>query len=205
MPTARAAVAFSPAIPLSMTTPLSITAVVGSTGSPSRTQALVDALLEEFDQRLLVRVRVLRLGEFARPLGAALSRAELPAEIEEHLQAIESADLLIAAAPVYRGTFPGHFKHLFDLVGQDALIDKPVLLAATGGSERHALVLDHQWRPLFSFFQAQTLPIGVYATNSDFEDYRVISAALRGRIRLAVERALPSFDAGLRLPLRRAA
>jgi FMN reductase len=75
------------------------------------------------------------------------------------------------------------------------LIDTPVLLAATGGSERHALVLDHQLRPLFSFFQALTLPIGVYATEADFTDYQITSEALKGRIRLAAERAAPLFAA----------
>ncbi len=67
----------------------------------------------------------------------------------------------------------------------------PVLLAATGGSDRHALAIDHQLRPLFSFFQAHTLPIGVYAIDKDFENYRVTSESLRARIALAVERAVP--------------
>lgn len=188
-----------------MTQPLNLVAVVGSTYQPSRTRALVDALTTELAQRLLVRTTILQIGDFARPLGQALSRDELPAEIAQHLQAIESADLLIAAAPVYRGSFPGHFKHLFDLVGQDALVDKPVLLAATGGSDRHALVLEHQLRPLFSFFQALTLPIGVYGTNADFENHQLNSPALQARVRLAAERAVPLFDASLRRPLLRAA
>ncbi len=153
-----------------MTQPLDIVAVVGSTFQPSRTRALVEAIADELEQRLHARTSILQIGDFARPLGQALSRTELPQDIEAHLQTIESAGLLIVAAPVYRGSFPGHFKHLFDLVGQDALVDKPVLLAATGGSDRHALVLDHQLRPLLSFFQALTLPIGVYGANADFEN-----------------------------------
>lgn len=188
-----------------MTKPLNIVAVVGSSYQPSRTRALVDALVAELEQRLVARTRILQVGDFARPLGQALSRDELPQDILGHLQSIESADLLIAAAPVYRGSYTGHFKHLFDLVGQDALVDKPVLLGATGGSDRHALVLDHQLRPLFSFFQALTLPIGVYGTNTDFENYRVTSPALKARLQLAAERAVPLFDAGLRRPLLRAA
>ena len=77
------------------------------------------------------------------------------------MRRIESATLLIVASPVYRASFTGLFKHVFDFVGQYSLIDKPVLLAATGGSDRHALIIEHQFRPLFSFFQALTLPIGV--------------------------------------------
>ena len=72
------------------------------------------------------------------------------------------------ASPVYRASFTGLFKHLFDFVGQYALFDKPGLLAATGGTDRHALIIEHQFRPLFAFFQALTLPIGVYAKDSDF-------------------------------------
>ncbi|GAB7541575.1 FMN reductase [Cupriavidus ulmosensis] len=187
-----------------MATPLNVVAVNGSAQQPSRTLALVQALLDELAGRLLLQTRIVNLGDIARPLGAALSRAELPAEIEGEIAAIESADLLVVAAPVYRGSYPGHFKHLFDLVGQDALIDKPVLLAATGGSDRHALVLEHQLRPLFGFLQALTLPIGVYGSPGDFQNYQVSSAALAERIRLAADRAAPLFGAS-RLPLQRAA
>ena len=74
----------------------------------------------------------------------------------------------------------------------------PVLLAATGGSDRHALVLDTALRPLFSFFQALTLPIGVYASPNDFENYRVSSAPLQARVALAVARALPHLKPRVR-------
>jgi len=80
-------------------------------------------------------------------------------------------------------------------VHHEALIDTPVLLAATGGSDRHALVIDHQLRPLFSFFQARTLPIGVYASEQDFNGYEIGSPALHERIALAVARAVPVLAA----------
>lgn len=187
-----------------MSTPLKVVAVNGSAHRPSRTLVLVQALLAELSQRLVLDTQVVDLSEIARPLGGALTREELPAEIEAQLAAIESADLLIAAAPVYRGSFPGHFKHLFDLVGMDALASKPVLLAATGGSDRHALVLEHQLRPLFSFLQALTLPIGVYASTGDFDGHEIGNGALAERIKLAAERAAPLFPGAAR-PLRRVA
>lgn len=176
-----------------MSTPLNVVAVSGGTGRPSRTLALTEAILAELSQHLPVKIHLIELGEIARPLGAALWRSELPAEVEQQLRLIENADLLLVTSPVYRGSFPGHFKHLFDLIEQDALVDTPVLLAATGGSDRHALVLDHQLRPLFSFLQALTLPIGVYASQGDFLDYRINSEALASRIRLAAERAAALF------------
>ncbi|WP_171404870.1 NAD(P)H-dependent oxidoreductase, partial [Acinetobacter pittii] len=101
----------------------------------------------------------------------------------------------IVGTPVYRASFTGLFKHFYDFVEQTALVDVPALLAASGGSDRHALVLEHQLRPLFSFFQAQTLPIGVYATDRDFTpEYTVKSEQLSDRITLAVARALPILE-----------
>jgi FMN reductase len=115
----------------------------------------------------------------------------VPEPVEEHLQRIEAADLLVVATPVYRASFTGLFKHLFDFVGQYALLGTPVLLAATGGSERHGLVIEHQLRPLFAFFQAITLPVGVYAHDGDFTDYRISSPLLARRITAAAHGGLP--------------
>ncbi|MGO4844013.1 NAD(P)H-dependent oxidoreductase, partial [Rhizobiaceae sp. 2RAB30] len=73
------------------------------------------------------------------------------------------------------------FKHFFDLLDPSALKGKPVLLTATGGGERHALIVEHQLRPLFGFFEAATLPTAVYATDRDFSDGVLVSAAIRER------------------------
>ena len=176
-----------------MTAALKVVAVSGGAYRPSRTLALTEAIVAELGKHLHIDAQLIELSEIARPVGGALSRAELPATVEQQLQAIEHADLLIVATPVYRGSYPGLLKHLFDLVDINGLIDTPVLLAATGGSERHALVLEHQLRPLFGFFQALTLPIGVYAVESDFANYQITSEPLKTRIRLAAERAAPLF------------
>ncbi|MDH4564646.1 FMN reductase [Pseudomonas sp. BN411] len=176
-----------------MSKSIKVVAVTGSTFRPSRTLVLIQAIVAELGRHLPIQSHLIELGDIARSVGGALSRKELPETVEHELRAIENADLLVVATPVYRGTYPGQFKHLFDLIDQSALIDTPVLLAATGGSERHALVLDHQLRPLFSFFQSLTLPIGVYASESDFDNYQISSDALKARIQLAAERAAPLF------------
>lgn len=168
-----------------------VVAVSGSTSRPSRTLAVTEALLSGLRTQLPVEPHLIELGEIAPVLSGVLSRPDAPAALELQLRAIEEADALIVASPVYRASYTGLFKHLFDLVHHEALIDVPVLLAATGGSERHALMIDHQLRPLFSFFQARTLPIGVYASGRDFHDYAIASPELLARIGLAVERAVP--------------
>ncbi len=177
-----------------MSKKVKVVAVSGGLQRPSRTLTLVEALIDALGERASIETRLIELGEVGPKLAGVLYPSQLPADVRDDIAAIESADFLIVASPVYRASFTGLFKHLFDFVDHNALNalnDVPVLLAATGGSDRHALVIDHQLRPLFSFFQSHTLPIGVYGAEADFQNYRVSSPALQARIDLAAERAAP--------------
>ncbi|MGK5735190.1 FMN reductase [Acinetobacter junii] len=178
-----------------LSTPLNIVAVSGGLNSPSKTESLVQAILDELAEATQINVHFIKLSEIGPLLGGAIYRNQLPQRVQDDLAAVEAADALIVGTPVYRASFTGLFKHFFDFVEQTALVDVPVLLAASGGSDRHALVLEHQLRPLFSFFQAQTLPIGVYAIDRDFTpEYTVKSEQLADRVTLAVARALPILE-----------
>ncbi|HDS1838564.1 TPA: FMN reductase, partial [Stenotrophomonas maltophilia] len=168
-----------------------IVAVSGGLQRPSRAATLAEHLLDLIGEDVACEPHLIELGELAPQLAGALWRSQLPEAVERQLVAVEQSDVLVVATPVYRGSYTGLFKHFFDFIHQDALVDTPILLAATGGSERHALVIDHQLRPLFSFFQARTLPLGVYATDRDFAEGRVHNDALIQRARLAVQRAMP--------------
>jgi FMN reductase len=174
-----------------MTEPLRIVGVSGSLREPSKTTALVRELIDEVAAREAAETRLIEVATLGPLFAGALRREDLQPEVEDALRAIETADLLIVASPVYRASFTGLFKHLFDFVGQYALVGTPVLLAATGGGERHALILEHQMRPLFGFFQALTLPVGVYASDTDFDGYELTSEAVKRRIDQAVTRSLP--------------
>lgn len=176
---------------LSPTRSLRIVAVSGGLQRPSRAATLCEHLLDLIGECTPSEPHLIELGQLAPQLAGALWRSQLPEAVERQLVAVEQADVLVVATPVYRGSYTGLFKHFFDFIDQDALVDTPILLAATGGSERHALVIDHQLRPLFSFFQARTLPLGVYATDRDFAEGRVHNEALIQRARLAVQRAMP--------------
>lgn len=177
--------------------PLRVVGVSGSVTDPSRTTALVEEIVGAFAAVLPVESHIIKLNTLGPHLGGALTRADLPAVAEAELQRIEDADLLVVGTPVYRASFTGLFKHLFDFVDQYALVETPVLLSATGGSERHALIIEHQLRPLFGFFQSLALPIGVYAHDSDFTDYRVSNEQLIERIQKAITRALPLVRSSL--------
>ena len=170
---------------------LKVAVLCGSLQRPSRTLVLCEALLAKIGEKRTIEPQVVEISQIGRRLGACLQRNELPDEILAHLAAVEQADLVIAASPVYSATYSGMFKHFIDFMAMDALAGTPTLLAATGGSPLHGLMIDQQMRPLFAMKQALTLPLGVFATESDFMGYEICSAALEKRIDLAINLALP--------------
>ena len=78
---------------------------------------------------------------------------------------IIDADALLIGTPMYRGSYTGMLKNVFDIVPNDALIGKPVGLIATGGSDHHYLALEQELRPLLIFFYAFVVPGTVYINN----------------------------------------
>ena len=80
------------------------------------------------------------------------------------------------------GSYSGMLKHVLDLLDQYALRGKPVILCATGGSERYSLALEHQFLPLAGFFRCIAAPTTIYATEQHFREYSLVDANLRQRI-----------------------
>ena len=175
---------------------LRLVVVSGGFGMQSKTETLVQTIADEIAKRLSVELEFVKFSEIGGFIGQTFDRKQLPEHVQIALHTVETADALIVGTPVYRASYPGLFKHFFDLIEQFALVNVPVILAASGGSERHSLVIEHQLRPLFSFFRTQTMSLGVYATDKDFSsDYRIINHELLERISLTIQRALPILRA----------
>jgi len=182
-----------------MSTPLSIVTVSGSLQTPSKTDALLAAVVAAIGRHdSETQHSVIEIAQIGALLAGTVSRDQAAPELEAALDAVGRADLLIVGSPVYKGSYTGLFKHFFDLLDQKALTDIPVLLTATGGSDRHALVIDHQLRPLFGFFGALALPLGIYAIPEHFDGYTIASEKLLDRVELAARQAL--FAVGTRQP-----
>ena len=108
------------------------------------------------------------------------------AELQAAIEQIAAADAVIAAAPVYKAGMSGLFKSFVDVLDNDLLIAKPVVLAATAGSSRHALVVDEQMRSLFAYMRALTLPTSVFAAPEDWAAAELGERVRRAATELAV-------------------
>jgi FMN reductase len=169
---------------------MSLPRIVGFSGSlrrPSKTRSLIETVAAETARHRQVRLDIYDLSDAGPGLGTALQRQDLTLPAARIIDAIEQADALIIGTPVYKGAYTGLFKHTFDLVDPTALIGKPVLLTATGGGLRHALVVEHALRPLFGFFEALTVPTAVYASDADYVDGQLAGAGVLARVSTAAQ------------------
>jgi len=169
----------------------------GNLRRPSRTRALVEHVGTQAARHRDVSFELYDLIDAGPGLGAAFTREELSPAALVLVEAIESADALIVGTPVYKGSYTGLFKHLFDFVELTALANKPIALTATGGGQKHALVVEHQLRPLFGFFTALALPTAVYAADQDFVDYRLTNPVVIERAAAAVGQLGAAIDSRL--------
>ncbi|MEU4766282.1 FMN reductase [Actinosynnema sp. NPDC023794] len=146
-----------------------LTVVEAGLGTPSSTQLLATRLAEAV-QRLVpdLEVRTVRLRDVARDIADNLVTGFPGARLREAVDSVVGADAVIAVTPTFNASYSGLFKSFVDVLEPESLAGKPVLIAATGGTERHSLVLDHALRPLFAYLRAVVVPTGVYAASSDW-------------------------------------
>jgi len=138
---------------------------------PSSTRLLADRLAAAVAGQAPVEVEVVELRDLAVEIAHNFTSGFPGRELSVAIDAVTSADGLIVVTPVFSASYSGLFKSFFDVVSvsdKDALAGKPVLIAATGGSARHSLVLEHALRPLFAYLRAVVVPTGVYAASEDW-------------------------------------
>lgn len=164
--------------------PARIVAFSGNVRRPSRTRVLVEAVAAELARRRPIDLKVYDLAEIGTGLGAT-SRQALPLPIGHMIEAMEGADGLIVGSPVHNGSYSGLFKHVIDFLDPASLAGKPVALTATGGGPRHALMVEHQLRPLFGFFTAHVAPTAVYAGEAEIADGAVSDPRVAERVAAA--------------------
>jgi FMN reductase len=142
-------------------------------GQPSATRLLTDRLLEAASRALGERgvaaeASAVELRDHAHDITNALLTAVPTGGLRALIDEVADADGLVVVSPIFNASYSGLFKMFFDILEPDILAGKPVLVAATGGTPRHSLALEHALRPMFSHLRAVTVPTAVYAATEDW-------------------------------------
>jgi FMN reductase len=165
--------------------------VSAGTSDPSSTRLLAERTAQRVTELAATRghtvtVTAIDLREISTDISTALVSQLVTPKLQKVVTTLGDADGMIAAAPVYKAGPSGLFTSFFDVLDDDLLIGKPVVLAATAGTGRHALVADDQMRPMFAYLRTMTAPTSLFAAPEDWSD-----PALNKRIdRAAVELVL---------------
>ncbi|RSO29952.1 oxidoreductase [Streptomyces sp. WAC 06725] len=152
---------------------LKLTVVSAGLGRPSTTRLLADRLVEATVRDLAgegrpVDVQVVELRELATDIAHNLVTGFPAPALRTAIEAVTGADGVIAVTPIFTASYSGLFKSFFDVIDPTALAGTSVLIAATGGTARHSLALEHALRPLFSYLRATVVPTAVYAAAEDW-------------------------------------
>jgi FMN reductase len=151
----------------------SVAVVTAGLRQPSSSRLLADRLSAATAAALTQRGYesspvIVELRDHAHELVDNLVTGFAPPDLRQVVDAVSSADGLIAVSPIFTASYSALFKAFFDVLDDDALTDKPVLMGATGGTERHSLALEHAFRPMFSYLRAVVAPTAVYAASTDW-------------------------------------
>lgn len=151
-----------------------IVVITAGLSQPSSTRLLADRIADAVTSQVSARgetaeVEVIELRELAQDLATTMTTAGMPTPaVARARDAVSAADGVIAVTPVFTASYSGLFKMFLDVLDPDSMTGMPVIIAATAGTARHSLVLDHALRPVFTYLRAVVVPTGVFAATEDF-------------------------------------
>jgi FMN reductase len=177
----------------------SLVVVTAGLSEPSSSRLLADRLAVAVERHLRgagldAQLEVIELREHAVDLANQMLTGFPSPALQAALDAVIAADGVIAVSPIFSGSYSGLFKMFFDAIDRDGFRAKPVLIAATGGTPRHSLAIEHSMRPLFAYLRAAVVPTGVYAAT---EDWGQGSVATDGSLVDRIDRAATELAAAM--------
>lgn len=173
------------------TTHKNLVIVDAGTSDPSTTRMLSDKLtgsVLELGKKhgVTIHARAISLKPLANDIAAALTTGLLSPELEKATETLRTADGIIASTPIYKAGASALFTGFFQVLDNDLLIGKPVVLTATAGTARHALVIDDQIRPLFAYLRTLVVPTSLFATAEDWSSGEMLTRVERAATELTL-------------------
>ena len=137
----------------------SIVVISAGLSQPSSTRLLADRLADATVTELAARgitahVEHVELRDVAHEVVNMTLSGFASGALKDVLEKVTAADGVIAVTPIFSASYSGLFKSFVDILDKDALVGRPVLVGATGGTGRHSLALEYALRPLFAYLRA---------------------------------------------------
>ncbi|GAA5523233.1 NAD(P)H-dependent oxidoreductase [Aliifodinibius salicampi] len=163
--------------------------IVGSVSTPSKTRAAIEISLQAAENEFDVNTEILHLAEYDLDIADGRKLDEYTGDTADALNLIINSSAFLIGTPVYRGSYSGALKNLFDLIprgqwqsDEAPLEDRPIGLIATGATDHHYLSISHELEPIASFFGSHQVGSGVYVNSSQFDDHQVTDKEIIARL-----------------------
>jgi FMN reductase len=171
--------------------PFSLAVISAGASDPSSTRMLADRIADRVVLRAgqrdrAVDVTVVELRPLAGEIATALTSRLLGPKLKAAVATLAAADGLVVSTPVYKAGPSGLLKGFLDVLDNDLLVAKPVVLAATAGTPRHALVVDEQLRSVFAYLRTLTVPTSLFAASEDWGEASLTTRIDRAAVELVV-------------------
>ncbi|MFE3836111.1 NADPH-dependent FMN reductase [Pseudogemmobacter sonorensis] len=141
-----------------------IVALSSSLSNPSKTAMLTQSVVGQLEAEGF-ELSVVNLRDI--PPEAFFAYPVEHPEMVKAFAAIEAADGIVIATPIYKSSFSGLLKCFLDLLPQFAFAGKAILPLATGGSLAHVLALDYSLRPVLQSMGARHIVQGHFLAEKD--------------------------------------
>lgn len=151
--------------------------ILGISGSiiGTKTAVAVNEVLKEVQKMdPEVEVELLNLKDYDVQFSDGRDISMYTGDTKKVIDKIVSADFYVVGTPVFQGSLSGALKNLFDLFPPATFAGKVIGFVATGGTYQHYLVIEHQLKPIASYFRAYVEPHHVYLHTSHFNDLNEI-------------------------------
>jgi FMN reductase len=163
--------------------------IVGSVSNPSNTRIAVEVALKAAEGEFGISTKLLHLAEYNIDVADGRKLKDYTGDTAEALELIINSKAFIIGTPVYRGSYSGVLKNLFDLIPRGMwqsdkapLENKAVGLIATGATYHHYLSISHELSPILNFFGSHVVGSGVYAESSHFDNYELKDEEIEKRL-----------------------
>lgn len=155
-------------------------------GTKTRTvlEYVQSVLLEKHPQ---LDVTMLDLKDFDLPFSDGRNYLDYTGDAGYVTRTIMAADAIIIGTPVFQASIPATLKNIFDLLPEQAFLDKVVSIIMTAGSAKHYMVAETQIKPIVSYMKGQLTQAFVYIEEKDFHQKELVNDDILFRLDRLVE------------------
>lgn len=172
--------------------------LVGLSGSMvgSKTRTAMDhALTILHEKHPEIEVELIDLADYDVQFSDGRNFLEYDGDTGYVAQTIMEADIVLVGTPIFQASIPAPLKNIFDLLPEEAFVDKVVGMIVTAGSPKHYLVVEQQLKPILAYMKATMVQSYVFVEEKDYYRKAITNDDVLFRMERLIEDLVSLYNA----------